>query len=296
MGKRIFSRLVFGVGIAALALAGLEAEAHVGKKLCTGFAPPNTMNIPVGASFAGGITKAQFDSVLDRITTQYTAEVASKGAKLRVNRLWSDGTVNASAEQDKNGNWIINMYGGLARHKVVTEDGFALVACHEMGHHLGGAPKYGGAEDDWASNEGQSDYYGTLKCFRRYTENDDNEKILAGMQLDPLAVSTCEATHTNPADQRICIRGTMAGIVLAELLRDLGGEPKISLGTPDKSEVKKTQDGHPDAQCRLDTYFGGALCTELVIREVSNSDYKPGTCHDSTVHAKGLRPRCWFKP
>ena len=40
------------------------------------------------------------------------------------------------------------MFGGLAGHETITTDAFALVACHELGHHIGGAQRKqaGGAE------------------------------------------------------------------------------------------------------------------------------------------------------
>ena len=85
------------------------------------------------------------------------------------------------------------MFGGLARHKLVTPDGFALVACHEMGHHLGGAPRRGG----WASNEGQSDYYATTKCARRIWAEDNNaaimqDRISKGLEISEKAQQECD--------------------------------------------------------------------------------------------------------
>jgi len=47
--------------------------------------------------------------------------------------------VNAYASVDKQGQQFIHMFGGLARHPLMTEDAFLLVACHEFGHHYGGA-------------------------------------------------------------------------------------------------------------------------------------------------------------
>ena len=79
--------------------------------------------------------------------------------------------MNAFAKQGAS-TWEVHMYGGLARHQAVTADGFALVVCHELGHHLGGAPQkvdwFGRLR--WASNEGQADYWGTAKCFRKLLE------------------------------------------------------------------------------------------------------------------------------
>jgi Zn-dependent protease with chaperone function len=54
------------------------------------------------------------------------------------------------------------MFGGLARDPLVTKDGFSAVICHEIGHHIAGAPRKGFS---WASNEGQADYFATTKCL-----------------------------------------------------------------------------------------------------------------------------------
>ena len=70
-------------------------------------------------------------------------------------------TVNANASQ-RGRTWIVNMYGGLARRPEITPDGFAMVLCHELGHHMGGFPFVSG----WAANEGQSDLFATLSCGR----------------------------------------------------------------------------------------------------------------------------------
>lgn len=148
-----------------LSLAGVALGAR-GRSACDGFLPPNDLRIPVGSLEANGISEAQFNQVLDQVQALYGPIIAARGGRLVINRLWSDSTVNASAERN-GGQRIINMYGGLARHDAITQDGLALVACHELGHHLGGAPKFGIFERlDWASNEGQSDYFANLKCLR----------------------------------------------------------------------------------------------------------------------------------
>jgi len=71
------------------------------------------------------------------------------------------------------------MFGGLARHETMTPDGFATVVCHELGHHLGGVPKkFSWFGNSWASNEGQADYFGIMKCLRKMFEHEDNVKIV----------------------------------------------------------------------------------------------------------------------
>jgi hypothetical protein len=293
--------------IAALALIvasslGMTAadQDHV---LCKGFLPPNNMKIPVGwkstriGSMAnGGLNETQFNAVLDRIEKLYGPVVAQAGGKLRINRKWTDPTVNASAQQF-NGTWVLNMYGGLARHPEITTEGFALVACHELGHHLGGAPKiddwYG---DNWATNEGGADYYATLKCLRRFFAEDDNTTIIANSTIDDFAKGQCLSQFTSEQDQLLCMRNSLAGDSVAGLFMDLRKEPKRpKYDTPDTNVVGQMDDEHPGTQCRMDTYLAGAVCHVDQSVPLSNTDYHEGSCAAPT-DTVGTRPLCWFKP
>ncbi len=275
---------------------GAHQAADAKTRACEGFLPRNDLRIEVGAKLAGGITKTQYNQVLDRIDGLFRAEFASLGGKLKIVRDWQEAEVNAYADREGN-TWMILMHGGLARHPSVTLDGFALIACHEIGHHRGGAPKYHEGEmPSWASNEGESDYYATLKCLRRYFAKDDNEKILSRMKLDPVAVEGCQYLHQERSEQLLCIRSTMAGLSAAGLFSALSDGKKISLNNPDTSVVSRTYDPHPEAQCRLDTYFQGALCTVPVRQGLRDDDYRVGSCWKSEDHAWGLRPQCWFRP
>lgn len=281
------------LAVAITALCTQFASAHSDSKiLCKGFMEENNVRIPSNQKVATGITEQEFNAVLDRIDTQYRDEVAARGATLKINRLWKDATANASAEQNGT-TWTINMYGGLARHQRINADGFALVACHEMGHHLGGAPKV----SKWASNEGQADYYANLKCFRRYAANDNNEEIVASLPVNEFVKKECETEFTNRNDQLICIREANAGLTLARVLQELRNEKIVpDFETPDKKVTIMMVNSHPPTQCRLDTYFNGSRCPVVVSEAVSEKDYKPGTCDQTTTFNTGSRPRCWFRP
>lgn len=255
--------------------------------VCGGFLPPNDRKIPVGDINALGIDQAAFDAVLARVESVYGPIFAARGKRLRVNRHWDDATVNADAMQF-NDTWVINMYGGLARHKAVTAEGFALVACHEIGHHVGGYPKVGGR---WPTNEGGADYFAALKCLRRvFTGGEDTSK------LEAAAVKACAAAHAAPIDRKFCEVAAQAGKSVAFLFQDLSGRPvPPSFSTPDSTVVAKTIDEHPQAQCRLDTYFQGALCAKPVGEEVADGSPAPGTCTAAQGFATGLRPKCWYR-
>jgi hypothetical protein len=275
-----------------------------------GFVPENDLYIPANIKSDTGITEARFNAVIDKVVNIYAPIISNMGANLVVDRNWSDGTVNAYASQSGK-NWKIAMFGGLARHSTITEDGFALVVCHELGHHIGGAPKKGGSTSSggggwwgggagvssWASNEGQSDYFATLKCLRKAWLNDDNESIVAAMDVPaPLAAACKKATKNHRQDTALCIRNGMAGQSVADLFSALSRLPKALFDTPDKNVVASTNDNHPRAQCRLDTYFQGSLCDVSMNEDVSQKDEVKGTCHPSLGHKEGLRPLCWFKP
>lgn len=256
-------------------------------QVCDGFLPPNNLRIPIGDVNALGIDEAAFDAVLTRVESIYAPIFAAKGKKLRVNRKWPDDTVNANAMQF-NDTWVVNMYGGLARHKAVTAEGFALVACHEIGHHIGGYPK---TDALWPTNEGGSDYFATLKCLRRvFTGNEDTSK------LHPVAVKACAAAHAAATDRKFCEVGALAGQSIAALFQNLRGQPAPpSYSTPDPTVVAKTSDSHPDTQCRLDTYYAGALCSKPLSEEQVDGAPITGACTATQGFSVGLRPKCWYK-
>lgn len=262
-----------------------------------GFVPENNLRISVYDKRAGGISQAQFNAVIDRAEKLYAPIISTMGGELKVNRGWDDGTVNAYAQQDGK-TWMVSMFGGLARHETITEDGFALVICHEIGHHIGGAPKIASYwSDDWASNEGQSDYFANLKCLRRSWQTDDNQKIVKAMTNVPANLKKkCNAAWKTAAERALCVRGAMAGDSVARLFAALRSESPAKFETPDSKVVAKTDDRHPGTQCRLDTYFQGSLCKVDFNNDVSNESEITGTCHSANGDKGGLRPLCWFKP
>lgn len=263
-----------------------------------GIVPENDMYIAADTKGMANsnIDEAKFNEIIDKVVEIYEPIVRSEGGKLFVERNWTDGTVNAYASRSGS-TWKVSMFGGLARHETITEDGFALVVCHEIGHHIGGAPKKAGWFSTWASNEGQADYFATLKCLRKTFRNEDNKAIVAKLNVPSIVVENCAKQFNSEEDQLICQRGSMAGMSTAKLfqaLRQQTTEPKFD--TPDSNRVSRTNDNHPETQCRLDTYYQGALCDVLDSDEVSQTDESLGVCYRNAGHDAGVRPLCWFKP
>jgi serine protease AprX len=304
------NRILFGswkILLAVVAFSFLAANTNEFADVCRGFLPENSLRIPVPSDFkiksgtASGLTEAQFTSVLDRLEAMATPIVKARGGKLVLSRRWTDGSVNASAQQ-AGSLWLINMYGGLARYPNMTEDSFLFVACHELGHHLGGAPKaapFLGVKN-WATVEGGADYYASLKCLREIFANDDNERVVANLDIDPLAQSACQSQFSTANDVAICLRTSEAAIVLGGVMKsilDQSGRqpiPTPSLATPDMSQVSKTSEDHPTPQCRLDTSFAGSTCETDWKEPNSETDPDQGAC--AMASKFGARPRCWFAP
>ncbi|WP_075186759.1 hypothetical protein [Teredinibacter haidensis] len=272
------------------------------------FMPPNQLHL---RSNAGGsdIDEALFDEIIDEIYDYYTTIVSSHGAVLNTVREWDNNTVNAQAYQSGN-NWFIRMYGGLARAPEVTPDGFALVVCHEMGHHLAGFP-FKGAR--WAASEGQSDYFATQSCARQLWLYDDNSEY---EHSAPQTVKNeCNARWNTTFEQQLCYRTALAGKSLADLLAASRGVA-VHFDTPDQGKVDKTYINHPAPQCRLDTYFAGSLCTmdldpffipgknAVLGRESMYAEMESAYHYCASISADldvinyndAHRPRCWFKP
>lgn len=264
-----------------------------------GFVPANKLNIPAnGKGLSSTITEESLQSIINKISAVYQPLASDEGGNLVITPLWKSGSVNAMASR-VDGKWKVDVYGGFARHPAITEDALALAICHEVGHHIGGAPKLTidfGENLMWGSGEGQSDYFSTLKCFRRVFAHDDNAAAIALLVIPEVVKTQCQKSFRGKADRAICIRSAMAGLTLSHMLHEIGEErrAKPSFDTPSSNEPMITFHGHPAAQCRLDTFFQGALCKADERSNVSQTNAEDGTCYADRGDTVGLRPRCWF--
>lgn len=262
--------------------------------------PQNTRYNPVGSKSVNSINKEEFADSIAQAKAVYSPIFKEKyNAELVVEEKWDDNTVNAYAQQSGK-SWKVTMFGGLARDPLVTKDGFTAVICHEIGHHVGGAPRKPGLLGTWASNEGQSDYFATSKCLRKIFENESelNLKVYKSELTEDqkLAKNACEGVYKSEAEAALCFRLAMAGESLAKLLGSLGGNANVKFGTPDVTIAPKTNHNHPKGQCRMDTYFQGALCDKDHVVWPSSSDASEGYCTSKENFKIGLRPLCWFTP
>ncbi len=244
---------------------------------------------------SSGIGYLQFKKVIDHIDKIYAPVFAKMTPRLMIKRNWSSDTVNAFATLSYD--WrLIDIHGGLARHPLMTEDGFALVVCHEVGHHLGGFPAPVVLSHAALSGEGQADYFSTLKCLRRYFLKDNNQKITENLDVPEELRENCKENFKDKEDVAICIRSAFAGLDFAKVSATLRGTEFPSFQTREKRVALVTDNDYPSPQCRLDTFVQGAICPAAMQDDISQTDETAGVCHSINNHTKGIRPLCWFVP
>lgn len=230
--------------------------------------------------------------IRDNLLKLYSPEVSSMGGNLRIYET-DNMQFAAYAHRDTPGEYGVEIYKGVRYHPLITLDAYALVICHEIGHHLGGFPEKSNAS--WAAVEGQADYYATLKCLRRYfraapvpTAPAPTERI--GLDL----VDQCQRSFADSTDVAICSRSLQASRDLGTVVGDLDGGPTPpDLETRDTTLVTRTLDSYPSPQCRLDTFRAGVLCPVPWSEALSPADPRPGACNVWRSPADA-RPPCWY--
>lgn len=242
-------------------------------------------------SFGGGLAEEDFNQVIDSAISVLSPEIKKiLNKELIIEKRWNDSTVDAFATRDDSNNAVVVMNGGLARHPLMTKDAFLLLICHEIGHHLGGAPKVlrgNSGLRGWSSAEGQADYYATSKCLPLFYKNGIDIKTFESEQD-----SGDYKTALSKCSDNACARITLAGLSVSRVFASLvAGEREPDLSIKDNSKVPKTLYKHPTPQCRLDTYSSGAICEQGINIPFDSSDPKVGAC----LSGLSKRPDCWFQ-
>jgi hypothetical protein len=264
--------------------------------LATNAIPENRLSVPdLSPLNSHVVSEADFIKITETLYKIYAPKIEEKGGvKLIMNADWSDDTVNAFATREVD-SWSVHVAGGIARSPGMTEDSLALIVCHELGHHLAGAPRTFLFEG-WPAAEGQADYWAASKCLKNYYQELEKDSVTISHELPEKAVKDCADVYKNLTELKVCIRSMMATQGFSNFLNALPDvKVPTSLVSFDAREVKGTNTNHyPRPQCRVDTVYRGALCNLDPNVATSESDAKLGHCNDTSK--PGTRPRCWYKP
>jgi hypothetical protein len=251
-----------------------------------------TLCIP--PAFAG-ITEPVYHEVLADVGRLYVPELDRIGARLQIGGEWQSEQMQASVsrQEDRRGELaVVSIAGGIARHRAITADAFALVVCHEIGHHLGGPPtvwKY--------SVEGQADYFAASHCLPRLFLGALKFESDAARKAPAFVLDACRRAYDAPEQRTVCVRIAMAGQALSRVFAQRRGLPVPRFDTPEALRVRQTMIAAPSPQCRLDTYFAAARCYAPPPASPGGSGggSAAGACRQASSPLADARPRCWFK-
>lgn len=185
------------------------------------------------------ISKAEFSQVISLIRQEFSALSVANNRKLKFFTSYESDWAQAFARRWEDDE--IHVYGGFAKIRGATQDSFALIVCHELGHLHGGYP-YSNV-DLSLSVEGKSDYWATNVCLPK--------------MIPQLKARRATETSLSICSDEICARTLDAALVVTHhFARDERGE-KPNLLRKDPTVVTEILKTHPSAQCRLDTLVAG---------------------------------------
>jgi hypothetical protein len=245
------------------------------------------------------VTLADYNAAFTKVRNIYTPIFLTQGYTLLLEGDWNNAVEEAYSTTKKNNPNRRKVYvsGGFARKPLMTKDTLLSTLCHEIGHHLGGYPKY--PNTSWpASSEGQSDYFATAKCLKLVMTDEQvtNEEVANKSAVPEFVKDDCTKQFETKDAQNLCVRLAIVSERMVKTLKHEDLESFFYLGGFDNSTTDIMQYSHPEAQCRLGTLYQGALCNVNPNISFSDTEELTGSCHPKNGHDVGARPLCWFLP
>ncbi|WP_438022062.1 hypothetical protein [Sorangium sp. So ce233] len=281
---------------------------------------PLAADEPTAEPASGGdVTLEQAFDITSRAVDAYQDHARDHGARFTVDvGVTAETRLEIAADRT----WYIHLGPDLLRPSL-TPDVVAFVACHEIGHALGGFPfKRTPAQQQQvvglatgqfgtvSSAESQADYFATKECLPRLWSAEREANAGFRETVIEYAKTRCDAAWDDVEEQNLCYRLAAVAEDFGRWSRGAGdSRPVPDLSTPDTTEVTVTRDDYPSLQCRVDTAFQGALCGtrfrgtaipgliqpyEQVL--TFSPEVEAAAAPDSCTEGPGSRPRCWFAP
>lgn len=221
--------------------------------------------LPPGDPEAKGLSESAYYKVLGTFMVEYFQLVKSKtGKDFVVSFDWQNKYFGAFAKDEGN-KYSISLWGGMSRAEGMTEELAYFILCHELGHILGGNPKQTIPGSDWASSEGQSDFFAAKRCMPHLMKKIPMKKRLASKRTDELC------------------RGNFQCETIASIGKEFinfaqrwsfQNYTEVKLGDiPVEKPKNLLRNVYPTDQCRLETVIQGASCL---------------------VNSNCSRPVCWY--
>jgi hypothetical protein len=204
---------------------------------------------------ASEVIPAYLGEVLRAAKLAYADDLESKGLELQVTYDIDNLELEISTTKVFN-KLDIQVSRGLAELSAIDRDGFALLVCHELGHHFGEKPFI--VKD--FSVEGSADFYATNVCLKR---------IFPFLKVDPeisfskQVSKKCDSIETVVNSPLNCERTLRASQQVFGVFSMMTSHPKSNAaaftnGTIIENGTEFVRD-YPSLECRLVTWRNGVL-------------------------------------
>lgn len=101
------------------------------------------------------------------ITSLYQTPLSALNDEFVLEPNWMSPFFGAGVSHFQN-KYRLMILGGMTRSRAFTKDAYAAIICHELGHLLGGEPRQHIKDSEWASAEGQADFFAASQCLPKY--------------------------------------------------------------------------------------------------------------------------------
>jgi hypothetical protein len=250
--------------------------------------------------------KREFGALIDQIISKFQSSAQVHGAVFSYEINWNSSGIGAFTQRLNNGTvWQISFYDGILRLPFATNDVITLIACHEIGHHIGGFPF---KENGWAAAEGQADYFSTHACAPKLWIDQKEKNAAFRTKVSSQLAVKCNESFSEEWRRDICYRSAVAmeSMVLYE---GYGTKKPPALALKEKTTVPTTLLMHPSPQCRIDTQMAAIFCplafdfayipghfSRGENTRTAELDSQRFICSNKSGRAVAARPRCWFAP
>lgn len=254
---------------------------------------PESHSVNLAGRYNNSYPERRFLLVTESFERFFKPHFASLGKEFFLDVDWGDGAVNAWAWKEGD-RYSLEIPGGIARFHTMSEEAFVMNLCHELGHLMGGAP----ASTSEISYEGQSDYFATAKCFKRFAPYVNQQ--LGGFQSGSERTIFAEeaefkARCLNEVNPQVCEQSLRGALGATAYYAELEKAKTPSLKTPDTTLTRSTLSAHPKSQCRFDTMVAGTFCQAPSSVNPRWDSAIESWCH-AGFDAPHARPKCWYKP
>ena len=228
-----------------------------------------------------------FNETLHEARIFFSPIYKKHGKELTIIGDWSYDENNAKAMAYTTNHFFIEVYGGALKAKGTNKDSLRAMICHEVGHHIGGAPYVPRYYEDYylfrGSSEGQADYYAAQRCLKNWFSGENHWRELEKYRFSEKDKKFCTKYEEGQENIGLCLRVITAFKRMLQINIDESVSFQYKARNPNYQYALASSVTHPSKECRLETVYAGVIC---------NAEKKAG-CLSFENPIEASRPLCW---